>query len=66
VMNTSAQLGGFASSLAYGYLVESSADYNLPFIPMALLLLAGAGFWLKIDPTRQLVDAARSASLKGI
>jgi MFS transporter, ACS family, glucarate transporter len=65
-MNTSAQVGGFASSLAYGYLVERSADYNLPFIPMALLLLAGAGFWLKIDPTRQLVDAARVESLKGI
>lgn len=54
-MNTSAQLGAFASSVTFGYLVDRYANYNLPFIPMALLLLIGAAFWFKVDPRKQLV-----------
>jgi sugar phosphate permease len=54
-MNTSAQVGAFASSLTFGYLVERYSDYNLPFIPMALSLLAGAAFWIKVDPAKPLV-----------
>jgi MFS transporter, ACS family, glucarate transporter len=55
-MNTSAQVGAFASSLSFGYLVDRYSDYNLPFIPMGLLLLLGAAFWLKINPTKQIVE----------
>jgi ACS family glucarate transporter-like MFS transporter len=55
-MNTSAQIGGFVSSLAFGYLVDRYADYDLPFIPMAVLLFVGAAFWFKVDPTKPLVD----------
>ena len=62
-MNTSAQIGAFVSSLSFGYLVERYSNYNLPFIPMALLLLAGATFWLKLDPTKQLIDTARVEDL---
>jgi ACS family glucarate transporter-like MFS transporter len=54
-MNTSAQVGAFASSVTFGYLVDRYANYNLPFIPMALLLLIGAAFWFKVDPRKQLV-----------
>ncbi|HXA35232.1 MAG TPA: MFS transporter [Steroidobacteraceae bacterium] len=54
-MNTSAQIGSFVSSLAFGYLVGRFGNYNLPFIPMAILLLIGAVLWLKVDPTKQLV-----------
>jgi MFS transporter, ACS family, glucarate transporter len=56
-MNTSAQVGAFASSVTFGYLVDRYANYNLPFIPMALLLLMGAALWFKIDPRKQLVAA---------
>jgi len=56
-MNTSAQVGAFASSVTFGYLVDRYANYNLPFIPMALLLLIGAAFWFKVDPRKQLVGA---------
>jgi MFS family permease len=59
-MNTSAQVGSFVSSLAFGYLVERFGSYNAPFIPMAAFLLLGALLWIKVDPTRQLspgVDA---------
>jgi MFS family permease len=53
-MNTAAQVGSLISSLAFGYIVERSGSYDLPFVPMALLLAAGALLWLKIDPTRAL------------
>jgi MFS family permease len=56
-MNTAAQVGALASSLTFGFLVDRYADYNLPFIPMAALLFAGALLWLKTDPLRPLVPA---------
>jgi MFS transporter, ACS family, glucarate transporter len=62
-MNTSAQVGAFASSLMFGHLVDRYGSYTLPFIPMALLLLLGAALWLKVDPTRPLVAAVAA---KGI
>ena len=53
-MNTAAQLGSLVSSVAFGFLVDRYGNYNLPFIPMAALLVIGAWLWLKIDPTRLL------------
>jgi MFS transporter, ACS family, glucarate transporter len=57
-MNTSAQVGALFSSVTFGYLVDKYSDYNLPFIPMALLLLVGAAFWFKVDPTKPLLETA--------
>jgi sugar phosphate permease len=54
-MNTAAQVGGLISTVAFGYLVQRSGDYDLPFVPMALLLCLGALLWLKIDATRPLI-----------
>lgn len=54
-MNTAAQVGSFISSVAFGYLVDRYGSYNLPFVPMAVLLLIGAWLWVKVDPTEQLV-----------
>jgi MFS transporter, ACS family, glucarate transporter len=62
-MNTSAQVGAFASSLTFGYLVDRYGSYTLPFIPMALLLLVGAALWFRVDPTKPLVAAVAA---KGI
>jgi hypothetical protein len=64
-MNTSAQVGAFASSLTFGFLVERYSDYSLPFVPMALMLLAGAAFWLKVDPTKQLAGTASTEAMGG-
>lgn len=64
-MNTAAQVGAFVSSLSFGYLVERYASYNLPFIPMALLLLSGAALWLKIDPANQIVETRAVETLPG-
>jgi MFS family permease len=54
VMNTAAQVGGFLGSIAYGYIVSSSGSYNAPFVPMAVLLFAGALAWTWIDASEDL------------
>ena len=46
LMNTSAQVGGLVSSVAYGYIVRRFENYDAPFVPMAALLLLGALLWL--------------------
>jgi ACS family glucarate transporter-like MFS transporter len=58
VFNTAAGAAGFVSSLAFGYIVGHTRNYNLPFIPMAALLLVGVYTWLRFDPTEQLTPAA--------
>jgi len=53
-MNTSAQVGGLVSTVAYGYIVDRFRSYDAPFVPMAALLLLGAILWFKIDASREL------------
>jgi hypothetical protein len=40
------------------YLVADTGNYNLPFIPMAILLAIGVAFWLIVDLTQQLTPPA--------
>jgi len=54
LMNTSAQVGGFVSSIAYGYIVERFHSYDAPFVPMALALFLGALFWCRVDASTTL------------
>jgi ACS family glucarate transporter-like MFS transporter len=54
-MNTAAQSGAFLSSIVFGYLVKVSGSYEIPLIPMVLMLVLSALLWLKIDPTEQLI-----------
>jgi len=54
LMNTSAQVGGLLSSLAYGYFVRRFHSYDAPFVAMAALLLLGTILWFKIDASREL------------
>jgi MFS transporter, ACS family, glucarate transporter len=65
-MNTASQIGSFVSSLAFGYLVGRYGSYNVPFIPMAALLLTGAWLWLKVDPTRPLIPVTRRTAKNDI
>jgi ACS family glucarate transporter-like MFS transporter len=55
-MNTAAQIASVVSSIAFGYLVGYSGNYNLPFIPMVVTLAIGAVLWLKLDPTHQMFE----------
>jgi ACS family glucarate transporter-like MFS transporter len=65
-MNTAAQLGSLVSSVAFGFLVDRYGSYDLPFIPMAALLLIGAWLWLKIDPSRPLIPKQPSEMPAGM
>ncbi len=56
-MNTAAQIGAFLSSVAFGYLVENTGNYNLPFLPMLALLIIAALLWLRVDASEKLVPA---------
>jgi MFS family permease len=62
-MNTASQVGSLLSSLIFGYLVDHYGSYNLPFIPMAALLLIGAWLWLKVDPTQHLSSGAQTPAV---
>ena len=54
LMNTTAQIGGLVGSVLYGYIVDRTGSYDAPFIPMAVLLLIGAGLWVNVDASREL------------
>jgi MFS transporter, ACS family, glucarate transporter len=59
LMNTMAQVGGLAGSVLYGYIVDRTGSYDAPFIPMAVLLLVGAGLWVNVDASREVGAPAR-------
>ncbi len=61
LMNTSAQVGGLLSSIAYGYIVQRFDSYNAPFVPMAALLCIGALLWFRIDASKELRTEAFAA-----
>ena len=56
-INSASATGGFVSALAFGYIVGHTGSYNLPFVPMAALLLLGTWLWLRLDPNEQLIPA---------
>jgi MFS-type transporter involved in bile tolerance (Atg22 family) len=62
-MNTSAQVGGFISSVAFGYIVSRTGSYDAPFVPMAALLFVGALLWLKVDAAEEVRAAAPAVSV---
>jgi MFS transporter, ACS family, glucarate transporter len=53
-MNTAINASASVSSVAFGYLVAYSGGYQLPFIPMLVLLCVGIVLWAKVDPTQEL------------
>jgi len=55
-MNTASNISSAASSVVFGYLVAYSGGYELPFIPMLILLCVGTLLWLKVDPTRLVIE----------
>jgi ACS family glucarate transporter-like MFS transporter len=61
-MNTASQIGSFLSALVFGYIVDVYGSYDLPFVPMAALLLAGAWLWLKVDPAQPLITEEPAAT----
>ena len=50
IFNTAAGTAGFVGSIVFGYLVQASGGYTVPFVPMAVCLLVGVWLWWAIDP----------------
>jgi MFS family permease len=66
LMNTSAQVGGLLSSIAYGYIVDRFRSYDAPFVPMAALLFLGALLWFKIDASKEVGTQAFAAAVPAL
>jgi MFS family permease len=62
-MNTAAQIGSFLLSISFGYLVRVTGSYDLPLIPVAVMLAIGAALWLKVDPTQELFPESATSAL---
>jgi ACS family glucarate transporter-like MFS transporter len=54
-MNTAGQIGSFVSSVLFGYFVKYSGSYDVPLVPMTVMLAISAALWLKIDATEELI-----------
>lgn len=52
VMNTAGNLGGFVCSVAFGYVVAATGNYNLPLQGIALMVVLAAVIFATIDCTR--------------
>jgi MFS family permease len=57
LMNTGSALAAIASPLAFGYIVDVTGDWHLPFIGSIVLLLIGTGLSFTMHPDRKFVDA---------
>ena len=56
MMNTGFGVAGMISPVAFGYLIQSTGSYEVPFAISALLLAVGVVGSFFIDPTRKLAD----------
>lgn len=52
VMNTAGNLGGFVCSVAFGYVVKATGNYNLPLQGVAAMVLLAAAIFAFIDCTK--------------
>ena len=65
-MNTAAQIGSLVSTGVFGYLVGRYGNYDLPFVPMAALLITGAWLWMKVNAAERLVLGGEAAGVDSI
>jgi MFS family permease len=56
MMNTGFGIAGMISPLVFGFLIQRTGDYQLPFFLSAGLLLLGAVCALKIDPLKRVKE----------
>lgn len=55
-MNTWGNLGGFFSPIVTGFLVERFANWDLPIVLSSGIFFLGALLWLRIDPTKSVLE----------
>jgi len=63
VMNTAGNLGGFVCSVAFGYVVAATGNYNLPLQGVALMVVIAAGLFAVIDCTKGFDHKAPPAAI---
>ena len=56
VMNTSGQVGGLFCTLAFGYIVKATGNYNIPVRAVALMVLVAAVIFSLINCEKGLSD----------
>lgn len=61
-MNSAGQVGGFACTALFGYLVERSGDYNRPIFVIAAMVMVSAFLFWKIDPAKR-IDEPRAGEV---
>jgi ACS family glucarate transporter-like MFS transporter len=59
MMNTAGNLGGWVCTVAFGYVVKMTGDYNLPIRVIAGMVLVAAVLFAMVDCTRGLQDDLR-------
>lgn len=57
VMNTAGQIGGLMCTVAFGYVVAATGNYEVPVQAVALMVLVSAGLFALTDCSRGLVYA---------
>ncbi|MBS0316834.1 MAG: MFS transporter [Proteobacteria bacterium] len=60
IMNTGFGVAGMISPIVFGFLIQVTGSYSLPFAVSALLLAIGVVASLFIDPTRTVQDPAEA------
>ncbi|MDP9050082.1 MAG: MFS transporter [Acidobacteriota bacterium] len=58
VLNTAGNLGGWFCTVAFGYVVRATGDYNIPLRAVAAMVLVGALLFSRVDCTKGLADPA--------
>ena len=65
-MNTAGNIGGFFCGILFGFLVESSGNYNLPLYMIAAMLVISATLFAFIDPEEPLIPEGKDGSCSAI
>ena len=55
-MNCWGNLGGFVSPIVTGFVVQRFGNWNLPIVISGAIFLVGALLWLRIDPTKSVLE----------
>ena len=55
-MNFAGQLGAFFLAIAFGKIVDSTGNYNMPLYFIAVILFLSSLLWLRINPEKPIKD----------
>jgi hypothetical protein len=63
VMNTSGQVGGLFCTLAFGYIVAGTGNYNIPVRAVAIMVFVAAVIFSRINCTAGLPADSEQTSM---